>query len=159
MNLGSILDHLTDTFDGVVRLDASGDSYFIVDPAGNLPANRQHPFATVITGDRHDTVSDLDRDDETYRLNIGLTKAGYGALFAATPNERDADGVYDTGFDYAGVDVLMPHPVYGGQHWVCVVNPSAATFATIEPLIAEAYAFALRKYLKQESRQEIRQHQ
>ncbi len=40
----------------------------------------------------------------------------------------------------------MPHPVYGRQYWVCVINPSVATFAALQPLIAEAYALAVAKY-------------
>ena len=34
----------------------------------------------------------------------------------------------------------MPHPVYGRMHWICVVNPSEATFETLMPSLAEAYA-------------------
>ena len=39
----------------------------------------------------------------------------------------------------------MPHPYYASQYWVCVVNPSSATFEEVRPLLAEAHAFAVRK--------------
>lgn len=125
-------------FDGVLVMEADGDSYFIVDPQRDLPDNRKIPFATVITGDRHDTASDLDRDEATFRLNLGLTKATYGELFGD-------QGVVD---DHTQVDRLLPHPIYGGQHWVCVVNPGPRTGARIRPLLEEAYAFALRKHTR-----------
>jgi len=40
----------------------------------------------------------------------------------------------------------MPHPVYASQYWVCVVNPSEATWDTLRRLLAEAHDFAARKY-------------
>ena len=41
--------------------------------------------------------------------------------------------------------IFMPHPVYGKMHWVCVLNPSAATFAKVQELLAEAYEMAVGK--------------
>ena len=29
----------------------------------------------------------------------------------------------------------MPHPVYGPNHWVCVLNPSDTTFENLKPLL------------------------
>ena len=37
----------------------------------------------------------------------------------------------------------MPHPVYGRQSWVCVLNPSAETFGRVKPLLREAYEIAV----------------
>ncbi len=37
------------------------------------------------------------------------------------------------------LDRLMPHPVYAGQSWACVLNPSTETFESSEPLLAVAY--------------------
>jgi hypothetical protein len=122
--------------EGIRVADNEGDSFFLYDPDGDLPPERQFPFVTIVTGDRYDSVSDLDRPG-AYRLNIGLTKATYAGLFGAGP---------DGGYDYAARDVLMPHPVYAGQHWVCVVNPGEATLDAVGTLLAEAYAFAARRY-------------
>lgn len=105
------------------------------DPGGDLPAERQFPFVTIVTGDHYDSVSNLNRPG-TYRLNIGLTKATYVASFGAAPTQRGADGVLDTGFDHAAVDTLMPHPIYAAQHWVCVVNPGEAKLETVRTLLA-----------------------
>ena len=39
----------------------------------------------------------------------------------------------------------MPHPIYRRNHWVCVVNPSSGTFDRLKPLLAEAYAIAVKR--------------
>ncbi len=140
-----MLRYLTETFPGVNPLVADGDTYFLYDPDRDLPPERQFPFVTLITGDRHDRVSNLDREG-VYRLNIGVRKQTYRDLFGTPPTERDADGVLDTGHDHAVPDTLLPHPVYASQNWVCVITPSAATFETVRPLLDEAYRLAVRKY-------------
>jgi hypothetical protein len=139
------------TFDGVRTAENAGDTFFLYDPDGDLPPERQFPFVTIVTGDRYDTVSDLDRPG-AYRVNVGLTTATYTEMFGAPPTGRDADGVLHTGYDYAALDTLMPHPVYASQHWVCVVNPGPATLESVRMLIAEAHEFAARKYANQQAR-------
>lgn len=143
MDESSVIRYIADELDHVVAVQSSGDTFFAYDAGGGLPEQWQ-PFATVVTGDRHDRVSRLDRDG-AYRLNIGLSKTGYTALFGVPPRQRDQDWVLETGFDYATEDQLMPHPHYASQYWVCVVNPGEATFVAIRPLLAEAHALAARK--------------
>jgi hypothetical protein len=147
--------YICEAFDGVTAADGSGDTFFMYDPDGDLPAERQFPFATIVTGDHYDSVSKLDRPG-AYRLNVGLTKATYAAWFGAAPTQRDADGVLDTGFDCAAVDTVMPHPIYASQHWVCVVNPGETTLETVRTLLAEAHGFAARRYANRQARPEPR---
>jgi hypothetical protein len=45
--------------------------------------------------------------------------------------------------NFTALDRVMPHPVYGRNHWVCVLNPSDATFHSVRPLLAEAYQIAV----------------
>lgn len=149
MDATEISDYITATFEGVNVLESAGDSYFVYDPGRDLPPERTHPFTTIVTGDRHDVASDLDRPG-AYRLNIGLTKATYTSMFGAAPAHRDDQGVFDTGFDYTVTDQLMPHPVYASQHWVCVVNPT--TLDAVRPLLEEAHAFAARKHANHRAR-------
>ncbi|MEE6260458.1 DUF6194 family protein [Plantactinospora sonchi] len=151
MNIDELTRHICDTFDGVNVLEASGDRYFLYDPDRDLPPERQLPWATIMTADRYDSVSELDRPD-TYRLNLGLTKATYVARFGPPPTGRDERGVWRTGVDYAATDVLMPHPEYATQYWVCVVNPGAASLPEVRELLHEAYGFAARKYANQRAR-------
>ena len=134
--------YVAETFEHVWTVDHEGDTFFMYAPDGDLPPERQFPFVTIVTGDRHDTASDLDRPD-VYRLNIGLTKATFAGLFGAPPAQ---------GWDYTALDTVMPHPVYGGQHWVCVLNPGEATWDGVRTMLAEAHSFAARKYANQQAR-------
>ncbi len=136
--------YIRESFDGVNAVDSSDDTFFLYDPDGDLPAERQIPFATTVTGDHYDNVSNLDRPG-AYRLNIGLTKATYTAMFGTAPAP-----------DHAAVDTVMPHPTYASQHWVSVVNPGEATLDTVRTLLAEAHAFAARKYTNHQARRDHR---
>jgi hypothetical protein len=156
MDEAEVLGYIIETYRGTNPLQAAGDTYFLYDPARDLPPERQHPYATLITGERHDRVSRLDRVG-VYRLNIGVTRQTYRGLFGAPPRdrERDADGVLDTGLDYTVLDTVLPHPVYATQNWVCVLVPTATTFETVvAPLLDEAYEFAVRKHTNQAARRE-----
>lgn len=144
------LDRLIREQPGVRVLDAQDDLFYLYDPAGDLPPERQQPFATIVTGDHYEQVSRLD-EPGAWRLNLGLTKATYTSLFGASPTERDAGWVLDSGHDYAARDTLMPHPFYASQHWVAIVSPTA--LAPLLPLITEAHDFAARKYANREVRQ------
>ena len=114
---------------------AWGDTFFIHDPERNLEGARRFPFATIVTKDYgdFDDKSNLDRPG-VFRLNIGVSKETYASLFPQ-------DGEHD----FTALDTLMPHPVYGVNHWVCVLNPSDATFDKIRPLLDEAYEIAVRR--------------
>ena len=145
MNCDELRDHICSTLSGTRVLEADGDLFFLYDPDGDLPPERQLPFATIVTSDHHDQVSDLSRPG-VYRLSIGLTKATYTALFGAPPTRRDEQGVLDTGADYAQQDRVMPHPHYASQYWVCVVAPIGATLDAVRSMLVEAHGFAARKH-------------
>jgi hypothetical protein len=115
---------------------AAGDTFFIYDPDRNLQAKQRFPFATIVTKDYgdFDNASDLNREG-VFRLNVGVSRETFRSLFG---NDR-ADGTYD----FAALDRLLPHPVYGRQSWVCVLNPSAETFERVKPLLREAYDIAV----------------
>ena len=152
MEADNLKRYINDTFDGVAAVEHDGDTFLTYDPAGDLPADRWWPFATIVTGDRYDSVSALDRPG-AYRLNLGLTRATYVSLFGAAPTRRDEHGVLLTGADYAATDTLLPHPIYASQYWVCVVNPGGASWDTVRELLAEAHGFAARKYANNRTRQ------
>jgi Family of unknown function (DUF6194) len=151
MKVDDMTRYICDTFDGVNLMEGFGDLFFIYDPDRDLPAERQMPFATIVTGNHYDTVSNLGRPD-TYRLNIGLTKATYLSMFGAVPTRRDERGVWETGCDYAATNTLMPHPEYASQYWVCVVNPDGASLDLVRRLLTEAHGFAARKHANQQAR-------
>ncbi|HEX8693849.1 MAG TPA: DUF6194 family protein [Longimicrobium sp.] len=165
MDETSITRYIADTFAGVDATVASrengapeiawGDTFFIYDPDGDLPPQHQFPFATIVTRDYgdFDRASNLDRPG-VFRLNIGVGKDTYRSLFGPQPPPPGAAGVAGTGHDFTALDVVMPHPVYAPQSWVCILNPSDATFqAEVRPLLADAYEVAARRHARREQRE------
>jgi hypothetical protein len=152
MNEIAITKYMVETFPGIdvqVATQESGapevawgDTFFFYDPERSIPADRRLPFATLVTKDYgdFDCASNLNRPG-IFRLNIGIGKATFMSLFHA-----DAAGIPDSTHDFTALDKVMPHPVYGKMFWICVLNPSAETFKTVQPLLSEAYALATRKY-------------
>jgi|SRR5579864_1591036 len=148
MDETSIRDYVAATFPGVDVEIASagdgspeiawGDTFFIYDPDHNLTGSRRFPFATIVTKDygEFDNASQLDRPG-VFRLNIGVSKETFASMFGAGGDH-----------DSAALDTLMPHPIYGRNHWVCVLNPSDGTFEKLKPLLAEAYGIAVSRHTR-----------
>lgn len=143
----SITQLITNAFDDVDVVEATGDRYFFYNPPGELPADHRFPFATLVTSDAHDRASDLNRH-AVFRLNVGVKSDTYRSLFGPQPSFRTDGGVADTGHDYTALNQIMPHPVYAAMSWVCVLNPSDATLETVRPLLAEAYELAVSRHAK-----------
>lgn len=143
MDRDTISRYITDTFDGVETITADDNLFFMYDPT------HMFPFATLMTNDLNDTFSNLSRPD-AYRLNIGVSRQTFHALFGDQPQES-ADGT--SPYDFTAFDRVMPHPVYGKMYWVCIVNPSPTTFQdVIRPLLDEAYARDVAKHAKRAAR-------
>ena len=164
MEAAAITQYITDTFAGVDVLVASrdagspevawGDTFFFYDPDRILPPDRRFPFATIVTKDYgdFDCASNLNRPG-VFRLNIGVSRETYRALFGAEPPRAAADDGGERDYDFTALDQLLPHPVYGRQYWVCVLTPSAATLRNVvRPLLAEAYDRAASAYAKRADR-------
>jgi len=140
MEQAAIVDYIRATFANVdiqqpTDGPGAGDTFCIYDPRGDLEPRQQFPFATIVTKNygEFDDKSQLDRPG-IFRLNIGVSRDTFRATV-------DPDAEYD----YAALDTVMPHPVYASQSWVSVLNPSAETFARLAPLLAEAYATAVKR--------------
>ena len=138
MDQAGIGKYILDKFDGVNVITDSDNSFFFYDPDNKIP------FVTIVTNNEYDDLSDLDRES-VYRLNIGISKQTYQTLFR-TETDDGVEVPHNEGYDFTTLDKLMPHPVYGRMYWVCVLNPSETTFATVRPLLKEAYEIALKKY-------------
>jgi Family of unknown function (DUF6194) len=155
MDQDAIIHYVTDTFPGieVVRPTdgpGAGDTFFFYDPQHNVDPTRRLPFATIVTKDYgdFDNRSNLNRPD-VFRLNIGVSRDTFGALFGHLPSE---DSTTSTTYDFAALDWLMPHPAYGRQAWVCVLNPSLETFEAVKPLLAEAYSRAATRHARRQTK-------
>jgi len=119
-----ITSWITTTYPETSVASALGAMFFSLD--------EQHwpNFATIVTTDEHDAgnPSELAREG-VFRLNIGVGKATFERLVGSVDEPN-----------YAKLDRVLPHPVYGKQRWIAVLNPSWQTFDKIvKPLIDEAY--------------------
>jgi hypothetical protein len=138
----AIIEYIAQTFPGVEVVrptdgPGAGDTFFIYDPQPNLDSKRGFPFATIVTKDygEFDNTSRLNRP-EVFRLNIGVSRGTFRTLFESAPTSD---------YDFAALDLLMPHPVYASQSWVCVLNPGRETFEHLKPLLDEACARVSRR--------------
>jgi hypothetical protein len=143
MDQDTIIQYITDTFAGIDILrptegPGAGDTFIYYDPQRNRDPSHSLPFATIVTKDygEFDNLSQLDRPG-VFRLNIGVGRDAFRALLGFLPTEASAKSA---DYDFAALDQIMPHPVYATQSWVCILNPSAETFESVKPLLAEAYA-------------------
>jgi hypothetical protein len=157
MNDVEMSRYLTETLAGVDVVSDAGNSFFFYNPDSSVPPDHRFPFVTLVTNDAYDQFSNLDRPS-VYRLNIGVGKQTFHSLFGSPKRPSEADGATASGntaavYDFTALDQVMPHPVYGRQYWVCVLNPSDETFETkVRPLLLEAYEMAVGKYDKKATR-------
>lgn len=133
MDESAVMDYIMKTFPDVETLKAYGYDMFF------YRTDRVLSFATMISSDYdYDRISNLDRPG-VFRLNIGVSKQTFQSLFGTEKVDINS-------YDFTALDVIMPHPEYAQQHYICVLSPSDATFEKIRPLLAEAYEIAARRY-------------
>jgi Family of unknown function (DUF6194) len=117
---------------------AWGDSFVYYDPPGTDPAtaDRRFPFATLVVKDYpgFDEASQLNRDG-VFRVNINVGKRRFEELLGYPPSRHDERRDDQ---DYAALDTVLPHPAYGQQAWVSVVNPGERTSELVRTSLAEA---------------------
>ena len=154
MTESEIVQFVTETFEGLAVVVASeadgtpeaawGDTFFYYDPDGSEPADRRIPFATIVTSDYEgfDTESDLNRPG-VFRVNAWVSKATFLDLFG-----RD----WQAGHDFAALDTPLPHPIYGAQSWVSILNPGPATSELTKTLLTEAHARAVARHERRAAR-------
>lgn len=98
---------------------AWGDTFFFVrNESGEVS---KMPFATIVIKDYgdFDCASQLSRGG-LFRLNIEVGKEKFEALFGFAPRDFE---LHRSSFDFALVNVLFPHPVYGAHGWASIINP------------------------------------
>ncbi len=144
MDESTVTQAILDTFDGARTESVWGDTFFYYNPSSERP-NEIYFASLKSADDDYDNASNLNREG-AFRLNIGVGKETFFRLFESRPARPGPAAEFDAAYDFTAADTLMPHPVYGRQYWVCVVNPSAEMFARLQPLLAEAYELAVGKY-------------
>lgn len=133
-----IMAWLNSRFADLAWVSAEGNQFCFV------AQERRMPFLTLVKDDPSETIAGLSRPG-VFRLNLGLGRESFEARFGPRPGGTIADGPAETGFDYARLDLLMPHPTYGRMYWVGILNPSRQSFTALAPLLDEAHALAVRK--------------
>jgi hypothetical protein len=58
-----------------------------------------------------------------------------------------------SGYDFTALDVIMPHPEYARQFFVCVLSPGGATFDRVRELLAEAVGIAASRFARRSTDQ------
>lgn len=141
MDENALIEFIKTHYAEVETHDAMGYTFFFVGP------DRMMPFATLARQDsEYDRASNLERPG-VYRLNIGVKRETYLALFGPHPAAAaDPKDAVDTGHDFTALDTLMPHPTYAPQSWVCVLNPSDETFVKVQALLTEGHAMAMERH-------------
>ncbi|WP_402468510.1 DUF6194 family protein [Isoptericola aurantiacus] len=134
--------------DGTPEL-AWGDVFFYYAPDGTVPTTVQ-PYGTIVTKDYpQDSSCDLDRPDR-WRVNIHAGRDRARELEGGfVPDPVHAAGVPPS--RGVPVDTFLPHPVYGGLGWVCVVNPGERTGPAVIELLHHAHGAARRRYERRRS--------
>ncbi len=144
MDESTITNYILGAFPGVRPATVWGDTFFFYNPDPDRPDEIY--FATLKTADDdYDTASDLNRPG-VFRLNIGIGKESFFGLFPERPARPGPERAFDSHYDFTALDQLLPHPVYGRQYWISVLNPSPATFERLRPLLEEGYRLAVGKY-------------
>lgn len=154
MSMEQILSTVRD-FDGVLVLApqagsefpevAWGDAFFYYAPDGRVPQNVQ-PYGTIVTKDYpDDTASRLDEAGR-WRVNIHVDRSTFRRLTGEEPRQL----IHDR--DFAALDQVVPHPVYGALGWVAIVNPGERTLRTAIELLHDAHEAAR---VRRERRREV----
>jgi hypothetical protein len=138
MNEASITKYILETFADVETEFNYGYTFFF------HRSDHKLPFTTIASSDNeYEQISQLNRPG-VYRLNIGVSRETFQALFGT-------DKVDVSAYDFTALDLIMPHPDYAKQHFICVLSPSEETFEKVRPMLAEAYAIAVKRF-KRENR-------
>ncbi len=141
-----IIKKIVGTYEGVIPKYSWGETSLFYNPGKVLPNGVYFCTIKEKNGD-NDKSSNLDRDG-IFRLSIGISKESYENEFGERPKRPSKGGIIDTGHNFAEVNILMPHPIYGWMSWVQVLNPKKQTFDKVFPLITEAHANAVFKFNK-----------
>lgn len=142
MNESTAIEYITTTFPNVETTTNFGYIFFF------YRSERQLPFATLIAADNeYDRVSDLDRPD-VFRLNIGISRETFQALFGTAKVDVST-------YDYTALDVILPHPEYALQNFICVLSPGAAAWQTVQSLLVEAYDMAVRRFTRRNKSDQV----
>jgi Family of unknown function (DUF6194) len=112
-----------------------GDRFFFIG------SERRRPFATIVEHDTpgFDEDSDLARSG-IFRLNVEIGREEFQRQFGYPPAELSG---HRPGIDFTQLNEILPHPAYGVQGWVCILNPGPRRLPDVDRLLAHSHRRAL----------------
>ncbi|HEX6221835.1 MAG TPA: DUF6194 family protein [Acidimicrobiia bacterium] len=153
MTSDEVVDFVETELEGTVAVVASeedgapdvawGDTFFFYDPDGVTEPEKRLPYATIVVNDYpgFDEASNLSRDG-VFRVNAWVSRETFEREVP-----RDQSNI-----DFTVLDEVIPHPVYGEQSWVSVLNPGPATEDKVKALLSEAHRNHKDRYEKRRSK-------
>ena len=146
LTVEEIMDLIKNKYKGIVEGYNWGERGLFYNPDGRLPKGIY--FMTFKEKDgKNDSASNLNRGNR-YRLNVGIPRSTFIALFGTIPKRPKAGHTVDTGHDFQEENVVMPHPVYGWMAWIAIINPTREKFESLKSVIDEAYINVINKWKK-----------
>ena len=130
MDATALAKHILTEFADVETTESLGYAFFF------YKSERMHAFATIAaSAEAYDhQVSKLDRPG-VYRLNMGISRKTFETMFGV--GKADVSKC-----DYTTLNVIMPHPDYAAQRFVCVLSPTGEVLESVKALLSEAYDLA-----------------
>ncbi len=126
-SLGGVLTLRPQPGDGTPEV-AWGDLFFYYAPDGVVPNGQ--PFATIVTKDYPGEPSS-NLGSGVFRVNVDAGRRGQAECEEPTRPDQ-----------------VQPHPVYGRQGWVCIVQPGPRTVNEVHALLRDAHNAAQRRWTK-----------
>ena len=152
MEAKEILTYCLANLSDTVLVESWGEKGIFLNPGG--VRKRGIYLLTIKEKDgAHDCASALSRPG-VYRVNLGVGKERFRALFDEVPHRPPAGGVVAMDYDFTACDRILPHPVYAWMGWICVLNPSRRTFLSLWPEIERAASLAQKRFERERRRKE-----
>ncbi len=146
MNLSAetLINMIKSEFEDIEVYETWVETSFFYNPHNLL--KRGAYFATLKEKDgENDKASNLNRPG-AFSLNFGLPASLFVEMFGTKPKRPGKGEVIEGSWNFTTFNKIMPHPVYGWMGWVCILNPTEATFKTCLPLIRKAYGKAQKAF-------------
>ena len=139
MTIEQLTKYILETFPGSDFVTFQGDVFYYADKS-LVGSKTIQPFATIVTKDSdYDKASNLDRDEDTYRFNLGLNKSDFDSLIAVQPPSKEFGAYLQTDIDFTVEDQIIPHPIYGTANWISVINPSKLTIDKLKQYMKKGF--------------------
>ncbi|EFL89713.1 DUF6194 family protein [Ahrensia sp. R2A130] len=141
-----IAEWLSEHFAHVIPKSEKSETSYFVNPDSEMPSDTY--FASVMEKNSdEDRASGLDREG-VFRIDFGPGADAFEAMFGDVPARPAKGEIIEGPWNFATLDTIMPHPVYGWMGWMCVLNPSRTTFHKCKPLLESAHARAMDTVMK-----------